>query len=126
MKWRKILIISIISTLFLLLYKVIDWYNYNQVFNKSAWIDGDEGFGYPQRKYMLNDLIEHHKIKGLTYKQLVNNMGYARIDSGSYEAYYNVILDYGWDIDPVYSKDLVIQLNRDSVVTGFEIKEWKH
>jgi hypothetical protein len=75
---------------------------------------------------MLNDLINNHHLKGLTYRQLIDSIGVPHIDSGSYEAYYNIILDYGWDIDPVYSKDLVVQLNQDSVVTGFTIKEWKH
>jgi len=90
------------------------------------WDDRDQGFGYPKRKFMLNDLIENHQIKGLTYKQMVDSIGEPNIDPGSYKAYYNIILNYGWDIDPVYTKDLVIQLDRDSVVTGFKVKEWKH
>jgi len=126
MSKRQVLIVSIVVASFVLIYKMVRWYSYNQAFNKAEWADGDEGFGYSKRRYMLNDLIENHQIKGLTYKQLVDNIGEPHFDSGSKNAYYNIILDYGWDIDPVYSKDLVIQLNRDSVVTSFEIKEWKH
>lgn len=123
---KLILVISLISVALFVIYKLFNWYSYSLKFNKATWDEGDIGFGYPNRKYMLNDLIEHHQIKGLTYKQLVESIGEPCIDSGSYEAYYNIELDYGWDIDPVYSKDMVIQLNRDSVVTGFDFKVWKN
>jgi hypothetical protein len=39
--------------------------------------------------------------------------------------YYVINTDYGNDIDPVYRKTLTIYLNKDSIVTGFKIKEWK-
>lgn len=123
---KKILGVMIICISVVLTYQIFHWYSYNQTFNKAAWADGDQGWGYPNRKYMLNDLLKNHQIKGLTYKQLIDSIGEPHLDSGSYEAYYNIILDYGWDIDPVYSKNLILQLNRDSVVTGFEIKEWKN
>jgi hypothetical protein len=122
---KLVLVISLISVALFVIYKLVIWYSYSQKFNKAAWAVREEGLYY-NRKYMLSDLIENHQIKGLTYKQLVDSIGEPRIDSGSYEAYYNIELDYGWDIDPVYSKDLVIQLNRDSVVTGFDFKEWKN
>jgi hypothetical protein len=123
---KLIVVVSLLSISLFLIYKLVNWYSYSQKFNKAAWAVRDEGFIYYNRKYMLNDLIENHQIRGLTYKQLVESIGEPRMDSGSYEAYYNIELDYGWDIDPVYSKDLVIQLNRDSVVTGFDFKEWKN
>jgi hypothetical protein len=123
---KLVLVISLISVALFVIYKLVIWYSYSQKFNKATWDEGDIGFDFPNRKYMLNDLIENHQIKGLIYKQLVDSIGEPRMDSGSYEAYYNIELDYGWDIDPVYSKDLVIQLNRDSVVTGFDFKEWKN
>lgn len=36
------------------------------------------------------------------------------------------IQNYGSDIDPVSGKDLIIKLNKDSVVTGYQVREWKH
>jgi len=35
------------------------------------------------------------------------------------------VTDYGWDIDPVYTKDLVFKLNKDSIVVDYKINEWK-
>jgi len=102
MSKRQVLVVGIVIASFVLIYKIVHWYSYNQAFNKAEWADGDEGFGYPKRRYMLNDLIENHKIRGLTYKQLIDTVGQPHIDSGSNEAYYNIVLDYGWDIDPVY------------------------
>lgn len=35
----------------------------------------------------------------------------------------NIITDYGWNIDPQYTKDLYLYLNIDSMVTSFEVTE---
>jgi hypothetical protein len=121
-----VLIISLVFTSLFLIFKVINWYSYNQAFSKRKWAEGDLSCGYPNRKYMLKDLVNNHQIKGLTYKQLVDSIGEPRIDSNSHEAYYNIILDYGLDIDPVYSKELIIQFDRDSIVKDFKLKEWKN
>jgi hypothetical protein len=32
--------------------------------------------------------------------------------------------DYGWDIDPVETKSLMIELTADSLVQDFNIKHW--
>jgi hypothetical protein len=63
----------------------------------------------------------------MTYRQLTKLLGEANrweevnIDS----PYYVINTDYGNDIDPVYTKALTFYLNKDSVVTGYRVKEWK-
>ena len=32
---------------------------------------------------------------------------------------YNIETEFGWDIDPVYIKDLRIKLSKDSIVKSF-------
>lgn len=92
-------------------------------FNKTGWnekVDWD----YPNREVMLDDLIKNHQVKGLSYKQLENSIGLPD-SKEDFQLYYDIITDFGSDIDPVYTKSLLIKLNKDSVVSGFEVKEWK-
>lgn len=93
-------------------------------FNKAGWNTKDD-FDYPNRELMVNDLVKNHQLKGLTYQQLLDSVGQLSLDTATHEGYYDIVIDFGSDIDPVYTKDLVVKFNKDSVVTGFEIKEWK-
>lgn len=93
-------------------------------FDKEKWRDGDAGI-YPYRDAMLNDLLSH-PVKGMTYKELTELVGEPnRSDANVDSPYYDIITDYGSDIDPVYCKTLTIYLNKDSVITGYRVDEWK-
>ena len=46
----------------------------NDKFDKSKWITKDDK-DYSMRKSILNDLVSHHQLKGLTYKQLIDSLG---------------------------------------------------
>jgi len=97
-------------------------------FEKDRWtIKGDLGI-YPYRSQMLDDLIQNQELKGLTYKQLIDKIGEPEkgYDSDSNSIYYDIVIDYGQDIDPVYVKTLEFNLDRDSIVTDFKINEIKH
>ena len=82
---------------------------------------------YPYRRAMLKDLMTNYKLKGLSYKELVDLIGEPQknLIGDSDEIYYPVFEDYGSDIDPVHTIDLAIKLNKDSVVTDFRVDEWK-
>lgn len=93
-------------------------------FNKATWqekIDWD----YPYRKFILKDLLEHHQIKGLTKKQLIDSLGTPANWGNPNIMPYEILTDFGSDVDPVYTKTLVISLNKDSIATGFKVVEWK-
>ncbi|TDH26900.1 hypothetical protein EXU57_08830 [Segetibacter sp. 3557_3] len=97
-------------------------------FEKSAWNEkGDLGI-YPNRDKMLKDIMNNHRLRGLTYTQLVELLGepedYSDVNPNT--VYYNVVTEYGRDIDPVYLKNLEIGLSSDSVVIDVNIKEFKH
>jgi len=92
-------------------------------FNKQDWNE-KAGWDYPFRDHMLSDLAQHHQLTGLSYQQLKDSLGNPDIVDTS-GVYYQIIIDYGTDIDPVHTKDLMLKLNRDSIVTSFQIKEWK-
>lgn len=80
---------------------------------------------YPNRKKMIDDLVKNRQLKGSSFEQIVDFIGEPNgMDNDT--LYYDVDLDYGTDIDPVYGKNLLIYLNKNCKVTGFKIKEWKN
>ena len=99
----------------------------NIKFEKTGWIyKGDVGM-YPYRDKMLKDLTENNKLKGLTYRELITKIGPDENYKSGFDSsiFYNIVTDYSWDIDPVYSKSLVFKFNNDSVVVDYKIEEWK-
>lgn len=94
-------------------------------FEKAGWIEkGDLGL-YPKREKMLYDLTTNYKLKGLSYKQLIDLIGQPEKNAmGSNSIYYNISVDYGHDIDPIYIKTFVVEFNNDTV-KQYKINEWK-
>ncbi|MEO6149710.1 MAG: hypothetical protein ABIP28_06095 [Mucilaginibacter sp.] len=92
-------------------------------FNKVNWLV-KEDIDYPYRDAMLDDLIKSHKLVGLSYKQVIQLLGKPQ-SSGYTGIYYQIKADYGADIDPIFSKILVIEFGKDSIATTAEVKEWK-
>jgi hypothetical protein len=85
---------------------------------------GDANFPPRDREKMLRDLFSNYKLVGIKYSDLTKLLGTP--DNGdSVSVSYEIELDYGFDIDPIYSKDLYFFISKDSVVTSYEIKEWK-
>ena len=97
--------------------------NCNQKFNKSKWIDGD-GVNYAYRNSMVNSLLENYNLKGLNYQEIKTLLGEAD-GKDSTHIWYDIKVDYGSDIDPVYIKTLILRMGEDSVVKDLEVKEWK-
>jgi len=97
-------------------------------FDKAGWIIKDDLGLYPNRNKMLNDLIENQKLKGLTYLQLIDKIGEPEknVSGDSNSIYYDIVTDYGHDIDPVYSKTLEFKFDTDSIITDYKINEFKH
>ncbi|MBO9681468.1 MAG: hypothetical protein J7502_02140 [Flavisolibacter sp.] len=75
---------------------------------------------------MIDDLVQNYQLRGKTYHQLVELLGppQSKFDS-TLRVYYNIDVDYGSDIDPVYMKILSIEFNKDTIVRNYEVQEWK-
>ncbi|WPU94186.1 hypothetical protein SNE25_01435 [Mucilaginibacter sabulilitoris] len=98
---------------------------FKQSFDKQKWND-KEDWDYPQRNNVVDDLVKNHRLKGLNYKQLINLLGIPQGQSeDSAGIYYQIVMDFGNDIDPVYTKNLLIGFNKDSIVNSITINEWK-
>lgn len=95
-------------------------------FNKNTWNDMDD-IMYNNRESMISDLMENHLRQGMTYDEVVELLGepekYANIKSNTIG--YEIMVDYGWDIDPVKGKILYIELTNDSLVNHCKLEEWK-
>lgn len=94
-------------------------------FEKTKWAERTDPI-YPSayRSQMLKDLTTKHKLVGLSYSQLIKYLGDPDKEKINSVAY-TIAIDYGSDIDPVYSKDLEFSYSKDSIITSFKILEWK-
>jgi hypothetical protein len=100
-------------------------FDYQMKFDKVAWnTSNDPAFPPPNRDKMLKDLIENHKLVGLKYSQLTDSLGRPDIKE-NHTLGYRIEEDYGKDIDPVYTKDLIFYFSKDSIITLFKVSEWK-
>lgn len=95
-------------------------------FEKSKWNESDDG-SYKYRESMAKNLMETHLKKGMTYQQLTDLIGnpenFANLEPNIIG--YTLMVDYGWDIDPVETKTLIIELTADPLVKYYKIEHWE-
>jgi hypothetical protein len=97
----------------------------SEKFDKVSWNEiSDPTFPPSQRKEMVNDVINNRVYPGMNKKEVVNVLGEPNYNSGS-GIIYRIIVEYGTDIDPVFTMDLEIQFSKDSLVSSVRIKEWR-
>ena len=101
--------------------------NSDKKFDKIQWLECSDLGQYPKRNRLVNDLLENHKIKGLSYKQVIDLIGEPEknITGENNEIHYQILIEYGSDIDPIYTKTLILKLDKDSSITSFKVNEWK-
>ncbi len=98
----------------------------NQKFDQALWNKRTDMF-YEYRDKMINDLMKNHLQKGMRYKMVNDMLGkpenYSDLDSNMIG--YEVFVDYGWDIDPIETKTLLIGFSKDSTITEFRLEHWE-
>ncbi len=99
----------------------------NKKFNKTQWLQMEDVQQYPFRQSMLQDLTTNYKLKGLTSKQLFNLIGEPQknLVGDSNEMDYQIHTEYGTDIDPIHTITLAFTIDKDSIILGYRIIEWK-
>ena len=96
-------------------------------FDKSKWNKRFDGF-YEYRENMVQDLMENHLEKGMEIKKVIELLG----EPGNYhnkkenEIIYEIMVDYGWNIDPMEGKELHIEFDKDSILTNYNLVHWEH
>jgi hypothetical protein len=107
--------------------------NENIPFEKGKWKKQVDGF-YPYRDAMMESLLQSTEFKGKTLKQAFDILGKHDnwCDHNMYELKYQVLEEYGSDMDPVHTKYLVFELNSsdklidsNTVIINYRIDEWK-
>lgn len=82
---------------------------------------------YANRESMVKDLMEHDLHKGMAYRELIALIGqpdhYANMKPNTIG--YEIMVDYGWDIDPVEGKTLFIELSQGSTVIACRLEQVK-
>lgn len=96
-------------------------------FDKAKWSVREDIF-YAYRERMTDDLMKNYLKKGMTYREVVELLGSADdFQSGpSGSLAYEIMVDYGWNIDPQKGKTLYINLAEDSTVKNWRLEKWRH
>ena len=94
-------------------------------FDKNGWQSGGAtGYPPPSRKEMLKDLLSNYRLKGLSYRQIINLLGEPNgIDNST--VFYDIALRYDM-IDIDYAKSLLIVLDKDSIAREVKVYERKN
>jgi hypothetical protein len=78
---------------------------------------------FPKRYMMVDDLLANHKLKGMTYKQVILLLKYPQRNSHIDRSFYYDITLKMDGIDTAYFKGLLFKLNADSIVTDVQVFE---
>jgi hypothetical protein len=82
---------------------------------------------YKNRENMSNDLLKNILKKGMKYKHLTELIGkpenYANLENNTIA--YTIMQSCEYNIDPIETKILKIELSKDSLVKSFRIEHWK-
>jgi hypothetical protein len=96
-----------------------------QPFTSSGWRLVYD-FGHPNREEMVDDLIAHHLHAGMRYQEVDSLLGppEGRIGTPLTKTSYDVVVNYGSDIDPVDVSYLALQW-KDSVLVEYRVVKVK-
>jgi hypothetical protein len=72
---------------------------------------------------MVEDLTKNYRLIGLKNGELIRLLGTPDLEE-DLNIYYDLVIDYGSDIDPIYKKTLFFTSNSDSTVKDYQISEW--
>ena len=92
-------------------------------FDKSLWLKNQKRDCYRDREKMLYNFLDTHKIKGLKYSEIVKLLGTTEIVSTSHSTHLRYIVTTKKDstIEKKYSTELLISLDKDSIVQSYMV-----
>jgi hypothetical protein len=93
-------------------------------FDKDIWNEDVDGKTCsPLREHMLKDLLSNHKLKGLSYRQMVEKIGPADMHPLGTKPLvrYELSEDYTFG-DIVHVKTLDFYLTKDSIIDSWKIE----
>lgn len=95
-------------------------------FDESKWNERFDGY-YEYRENMVKDLMQNHLRKGMHYNKVIDLLGEPENyqNNKPNEIIYEIMVDYGWNIDPMEGKELYFEFNKDSIISNFRLEHWK-
>jgi hypothetical protein len=95
-------------------------------FDKIKWNESEDGF-YLYRENMVEDLTENYLKNGTKYERIIFLLGQPENLNDEVEntISYELMTNFGWDIDPVEVKTLKIRISKDSTLLNYRIEHWK-
>ena len=99
------------------------------IFNTKAWIEQSDLGRYPNRKYIIDDLVKNYKLKGKSHREIIDLLGEPLPRELDFRR--DTVLLYPIDIksgkngELIYTKALWVKFGNDSIVRSFEVTEWK-
>jgi outer membrane protein assembly factor BamE (lipoprotein component of BamABCDE complex) len=95
-------------------------------FDKSGWNEKSD-ISFINRENMVNDLMMNHLRKGMSYNEVISLIGQPENynDVKEKSICYEIMEYYGFDIDPIETKTLIIEMSKDSIVLDFKLDHWK-
>ena len=103
------------------LFFVTEWTKFNYDYNR--WMQLDD-IVYPNRSEMVDDIIKNLKLRGQNLHEIRKLLGEPNHQENN-EIGYKIEEDYGTDIDPIASTELLLKFNKDSFVTEVTKVKWK-
>ena len=92
-------------------------------FNQQTWNEY-QGFDGPDRDGMAEDLINTHRLIGLSNKEMLQLLGSPANYADTTKTYYELSQEFD-SIDPISGKNLVITFNKDSIIVDAKIEDWR-
>jgi hypothetical protein len=89
-------------------------------FDREKWAYGD-GLSFPQRDDVIDDLLKYHRLKGLTYHQVIDSLGAAQGKDSLQLTYEIVDTRYTRHSGAAQVKNLILHFSKDSVVVKADI-----
>jgi len=110
-------------TLSILFFCILIFVSCNLKFEKEKWNTKSDIF-YDYREKMVKDLMKNHLKKGMTYNEVIELLGTDEISQNNTISY-EIMVDFGWNIDPQRGKILYIEFTNDSIVKEFWLEKWE-
>ncbi len=122
---RTLGLVGLVVTKFYFLTIVISSCKQNQAFDRLKWCEMSS-VEDNTRNSMLNDVLCNHLIKGKN----INDVKYLICGEGTIEQQsenkttfvINIVTKYS-GLEPIFTKDLYVYLNKDSIITNIKVYE---
>lgn len=96
-------------------------------FDKAKWNVKEDVF-YDYREFMIDDLLSKKIIIGKNIQELEDLFGKLEVleEENNKIIVQNIVTDFGFDIDPIKTVNLVIYLNENDVAIKTELIKWEN